>query len=432
MRLTTADLTELPLAAQWVDIHGNTIARTPEWAGGGIDTVQFRCGAMQMVVETDARDETVAALSQRVLQELDLLVDGPDGHMHLHRNALRAALRLVMGMPDFTERSADEVLAMLRTSAREENVDIAIGRGGNRVVRGGDTLAIALKQLATNAAKHDSAAAMTANAGDDGIFRIQWDGQRSTSAVRTSRHPDQRERWGLGLVRLAADALGASVLPVRHLADGRSEAALEILADASRLTLPLAALSDGGQIERATRAWDEETGTSPGRTAPLQMVKLLEAARSQPGKVVSDGAYVARRGLRSTWVAVRPRGHRDQARDLIAGVAHERALVGEGQNATRLVGSTAALSFAIGWPVDMWVRNAAEEQLSGACTAFGVDIPPIHGDSPVLPPPALMAFLAAEGCGGEFAELDGVCVFRPRNESRVLADLTRGGVLSVA
>jgi hypothetical protein len=432
MRLTTGELTELPLAAQWLDAHGNVIARTPEWAGGGIDTAQFRCGALQMIVATAARDETVAVLSGRVLEEVDALVDGRDGALQLHRRALRAALQLVMGTPDLTERSAGEVLGMLRASAREDNVEIAVELGGPRLVRGGDTLAIALKQLASNAAKHDGAAAMTARAGDDGVFRIQWNGSRSTSLVHTSRHPDQRERWGLGLVRLAADALGASVLPVRHRPDGRSEAAIQVLTDAPQLTLPLAAIHDDGRVDRATRAWDEETGAPPGRSLSAPLAQLAAAARRAPGAVVSDGAYVARRGLRCTWIAVRPRSHRDQARDLIAGIAHEKALVGDGQDGTRLVGSTAALSLALGCPTEMWVRAAAEEQLPAACSAFGVGLPSIEGTAPSLPPPALMAFLTAEGAGGEFVDVDGAWVFRPRTTTAVLADLTREGVLSVA
>src|ERR1035437_5901304 len=67
------------------------------------------------------------------------------------------------------------------------------------------------------------------------------------------------------------------------------------------------------------------------------------------------------RGLRCSWIAVRPRSHRDQARDLIAGIAHEKALVGDGQDGTRLVGSTAALNLALGCPMEMWVRAAVKK-----------------------------------------------------------------------
>jgi hypothetical protein len=81
---------------------------------------------------------------------------------------------------------------------------------------------------------------------------------------------------------------------------------------------------------------------------------------------------------------------------------------------------------------DVWVRAAAEEQLPAACSAFGVRLPSIEGTAPSLPPPALMAFLTAEGAGGEFVDVDGNWVFRPRSATGMLADLTREGAVPLA
>jgi hypothetical protein len=43
-----------------------------------------------------------------------------------------------------------------------------------------------------------------------------------------------------------------------------------------------------------------------------------------------------------------------------------------------------------------------------------------------------MAFLTAEGSGGEFVDVDGIWVFRPRTTTAVLADLTREGAVPLA
>ena len=401
MRLTTDELPELPLSACWVRDDGLEIAHTPEWSGGGADTVQYRSGAMRLVVETREHQPQVAALSRMVLHELDVLVEETSSHLADVRRALCASLRLVMGAPDSAIRPVADVLTTAAAAAREENVDIAlVAPTTTTAVAGGDTVALVLKQLATNARKHDDARDLRLSADERGAFRLQWRGSGTRAAIETSRHPDQRERWGLGLVRLAADALGASVIPARHLDGGDAEAVFTPSAADGRLTLPLAALSEAGVVERATRAWDEETGITPGAHLQADLEALRRRAHEHPGKCVAEGPFTARASMRRTWIALAPASTRDHARDLIAGIAHERALVGESADALRLTGAAEALAVLLGAPIEMWIRQEFDAALSRACRSFGVDNLTVSGSSTVAPPASLVAFLASLGDGG--------------------------------
>jgi len=102
-------------------------------------------------------------LSQRVLEELDAVAaDAPDEFV-LVRRSLRAALNLVMGRPDTTARPIGEIVESVIATAAEENVEVASGVvvTPEEPVAGGDTVALVLKQLATNACKHDDARDIT-------------------------------------------------------------------------------------------------------------------------------------------------------------------------------------------------------------------------------------------------------------------------------
>src|ERR1019366_9115174 len=80
-------------------------------------------------------------------------------------------------------------------------------------------------------------------------------------AVNAARHRRDRQRWGLGFCRIAADTLGGAIYPPADRGDGTVGATLELgLQD---LTLPLAAIR-GHRVVKATRTWDEETGCLPG------------------------------------------------------------------------------------------------------------------------------------------------------------------------
>ncbi len=431
MRITSDELADLPLAATWCRDDGSTVAATPEWTGAGVDTVQYRFGALRLIVATDGHSAEVAALCARILDELDTTTRSAPEDAELVRRSLRAGLHLVMGRSDLTERSAAEVLAGVRAAAGEENVEVVVGSAVSSTVRGGDTVALALKQLATNARKHDAATDLTVEESGPGAFRVRWHGAGTSGSVRTSRHPDHRARWGLGLVRLAADALGATVVPVRHTEDGYSEASFTLLSGAARFTLPLAAVDERGRIERATRAWDEETGLLPGQSVTGELAELIARAARDGRGIVSSKGFAARRTTATTWVAVAPRSTRDQARDLIAGVAHENALLGSGAQTTRVEGCVQALGLVLTATTEMWLRAVFDEQLAAACAAFDAPLPTVHGESREMPPAPMVAFLAGEGCGGEWTHGEGGWAFRPARWSPLLSRLATGSVVKV-
>lgn len=426
VRLTTDELTELPLAAAWYREDGSTAGTTPEWSGAGVDTAQYRFGSLRLVVATDAHNPQVAALSARVLDELDVSARTAPGDAELVRRCLRAALHLVMGQPDFTVRSADDVLAGLRESAAEENLEVNVGTAMSTSVCGGDTVALVLKQLASNARKHAAAEDLIVDEPAAGTFRLRWRGDTTQGTVRTSRHPDNRARWGLALVRLAADALGASVIPVHHQQDGTSEATFALLPGSARFTLPLAAIDQRGHVERATRAWDEETGLTPGHVITDELAQLVRDAMSDGGEVISRAGFRARRRPSGAWLALTPRSARDLARDLVAGVTHEAALLGRGDATVRVEGCVQALTVALGSPTEMWLRPAFDEQLPAACAAFDAPLPTVCGDGREIPPAPLVAFLAGEGRGGELALVGLDWVYRPVEWSPLLAHVASG------
>jgi hypothetical protein len=429
VRLTTDELRELPLSAKWCREDGSDIASTPEWVSGGAGSTQFRFGSLRLIVAEPEQQPGVAALSARVLEELDRCAASAPPDLRAVRNLLRAGLRLVTGVPDLTERRTSVVMEAVRAAAREENVDLRTREPVSGRVRGGDTVALAVKQLATNARRHDQAEDMRLEERTAGDFRVSWRGTRTPGPVDTSRHPDQRRSWGLGLARLAADALGAALLPVRHRDDGRSESAFALLSG-GRFTLPLAAVDAQDRVVRATRAWDEETALSPGHALTAELSSLADEARRVGAAFVHRGAFAARRGAVLTWIVLTPRGTREQARDLVAGVVHERALAGDGADAVRLEGCAQALGLALGAPTKPWLSDAVAEELPAACSAFDAPMPLIEDAGGPIPPAPLLAFLSAQGRGGQLQACEGGWTFRPLTSTALLAALgVRGTVV---
>ncbi|GAC1345344.1 MAG: hypothetical protein NVSMB29_19530 [Candidatus Dormibacteria bacterium] len=131
----------------------------------------------------------------------------------------------------------------------------------------------------------------------------------------------------MGVGGIVADALGGALYPAHAEGDGVMVASLELGLD--RLALPLAAVRDG-RIHKATRAWDEETGCEPGTvvSSDSRLSDIIAAARSANGRLaVVDGWWA--RSLREgslVWLAVPPDDILDRARDVLAGIVHERVL----------------------------------------------------------------------------------------------------------
>jgi hypothetical protein len=433
MRLTQAEVEELPLPAALVDSSGNQIGRTPEWRCGGIGTVQYRLGPYQLFVETEASRPAVALLSARLLDEMDAAVAGATGHTHTRRSLLRAGLRLVAGQPDMTPGTTDDVIAALSTVSDDINITVEVDEHISSPVAGAATVALALKQIATNAWKHDGASELRCSVGTGPTFRLTWSGSGDGGIVETSRHPELRTRWGLAMVRMAADALGASVLPVRRRGDGLTEGVFAIERGAHGFSLPVAAIADDGHtVLRATRAWDEETSVTPGRTVNGNLHDLAIRAMEAGGKVVATDPYNARRGRVCTWIAQRPRAVMEQALDLVTGLSHERSLSGNDDHTLRLRGCASALALAAGLGVDLVRRDDFDAELAGACSAYGAKIPQIESTCRVIPPAPLAAFLSHHACGGVLSQVGGSWIFLPTSRnSAVINSLTTGGAVAL-
>ena len=195
--------------------------------------------------------------------------------------------------------------------------------GAVRPVLAPEVAALVLVQLAVNAERHDAAEHVRLEV-DKTTFRVVWRRAGDDVRVKTARRHAERERWGLGFARIAADAIGGTVYPPRALGNGEVAAILEV--GVRRLALPLAAVRDG-QICRATSSWDEETSLGPGATASgrTRLGILCAAADDEPGRIVGDD-WTARAGARETWVAVPPDDSGVRARDVVTGLIHERAL----------------------------------------------------------------------------------------------------------
>lgn len=435
MRLTQAEVAELPLPAALVDSCGNQRSHTPEWRGGGIGTVQYRLGPYQLLVETQTPPPAVTLLSAHLLDEMDTAVAAATGRARTGRSLLRAGLRLVAGRPDMTPGTTDDVIAALCTVTDDIDIVVEVGEHTRSPLVGAATVALALKQLATNAWKHDGASELRCSVSNGPIFTLIWSGSGDGGVVETSRHPELRTGWGLAMVRMAADALGASVLPVRRRGDGFSEGIFAVEHGPRGLSLPLAAVAaDAHTVLRATRAWDEETSITPGRALNGSLDDLAIRAMEAGGDVVASDPYTARRGRAYTWIAQRPRAAMEHALDLVMGLSHERSLGGDDDQMLRLRGCADALMLAAGLGVELAPRANFAEQIARGCAAFGAQIPRVQGDDDEAPSAPLVAFLSHCAHGGLLAAAGGGSwSFLPASlRSDVLSALAVAGVVPLA
>jgi hypothetical protein len=126
------------------------------------------------------------------------------------------------------------------------------------------------------------------------------------------------------------------------------------------------------------------------------MAELLSAAARLPGRIAYRDLYRARLLGDQAWLVLAPESGASRARDLVKGLAHERALWGAPEPlATRLHGLAGLLSVALGehWPSvppSVWATSAPT-----AARALGVPLP-TSLDVLVLPEPRLLAVLLSE------------------------------------
>jgi hypothetical protein len=261
-------------------------------------------------------------------------------------------------------------------------------------------VALALKQLATNAQRHGSATALTLHVDDGPTFRLRWRGVPPAQPIATSRHPGRRARWGTGFTRLAADAVGAAIYDPVAVDGDTLEVTFAIQPGDRQLRLPLALVDESDVVVRATRSWDEETHALPGQRLndPATILAVRRAA-AYPGHTAAAGPFAARTSPPGTWIALMPADVRAQALDLVAGIAHEHDLLRVPEpHRSEALGLAAVIRSALGQTPEPWDPHAVVGPFRTAALALGVapDALVIPSNAPCAPDPLLAAFLLAE------------------------------------
>lgn len=395
MRLSATDVAALPLPVALADRDGTILAHSPEWSGGGPGTVAYRLPVASLFVAGEDQDGDIATLMAELVGEITRAALAGEGARRLRLGVLASSLALVGGMATLSAGTTEDVLehlnAVLATVSRHP-VDVVAHRPG--AVPDAAILALALRQLVVNARRHDDATRVALTIGPGPTFTMTWAGGEDGDMVTAARHPSDRGRWGLGFVRLACDALGAVYLAPAPPDDGRVTAVLAFDAG-PRLRLPLARARDG-VIDRASPAWDEETHSPPGTALPQRWHAAVAAAAARPGSIARDGSARARLTGSSTWIAIVPSGTRDQARDLIRGLEHERELLTVADPfATRINGLAGVISLLLGDPPRLVTPHAFDTGYPKACAALAV-LP--LGEAfvgPRAPDPSVVAVLSA-------------------------------------
>jgi hypothetical protein len=401
VNLTIAEIAELPLAAALLDSTGEVVARTPEWDGPGPGAVAYPVRNMRLVVRTRPASALCDAVLSRLLDAIDAAIEGLD-ETHARRvRILASSLRLVAGREAGGWGTTDDVIDLARAGiTARTGLTVDVTTGAVRPVLAPEVAALVLVQLSVNAERHDAAEHVRVEV-DKTTFRVVWRRAGDDVRVKTARRHAERERWGLGFARIAADAIGGTVYPPRALGNGEVAAILEM--GVRRLALPLAAVRDG-QVSRATASWDEETSLAPGATAGggTRLGILCSAAYDEPGRIVGDD-WTARAGARETWVAVPPDDSAVRARDVVTGLIHERALADRLEEPARSTIGALGLLLAtlLGEPmprvpIATWTRRMAE-----LGPLFGIAAPIPHFDGVGAIDPRVVALLAVSAHGFE-------------------------------
>jgi len=397
MNLTMSEIRELPLPAALIDRDGELIASTPEWRASGPGTVLFALRGTMLAVASEAPDPGAASLVDRLLNAIDEAGAGLDGTRRQRIATLTTSLRLVSGRRVTTSGSSHDVieLAVAGIKART-GLEVRIDGRPSFPVQAPEVAALVLVQLAANAERHARASSVTLLQ-DEQSFHVAWPGEAGRVTLSTARRHQDRQRWGLGFCRIAADTLGGAVYSPVDRGDGTVVATLELgLRD---LTLPLAAIRYK-RVLKATRTWDEETGCLPSATVEpgTRLSACVEAARAAPGAAVRRDGWTARLARERTWVAIPPDGVLDRARDVLDGIAHERALwegIAPAQQA-RVVALTLLLGARLSEPLPRVPAGVWNRRMPGLAAAFGLrmEVPRMNALGAV--DPRVAAYLAAE------------------------------------
>jgi hypothetical protein len=424
LRLDPVEVPCLPLPAAMLDGSGQPVAQTPEWRGAGPGSLRFHAGEAQLVVgPTEQAPGGQEALMARLLRELAAAVEAMRGEQALRAAVLASGLELVAGgSPDPSRGGGDtaQVLDYARAAIPARTADVrleVLGEPAPRPVPAPAQVALALVQLAVNAATHDGARAITLRVDLGPTFWVEWPSSR-TAPMEAGGHPHQRrrERWGLGYVRIVADALGATALPPAPSGPGRVGACFSL--GGRRLTLPLAVYS-GWHAVRSTQTWDQELAGDRERVerAWQAITATLEEARQRPGRVARHDLYAARHLPAGTWISLLPEGGPDRARDVLWGLDHERALWSAPEpHATVAHALITLLTWSLGSPPTVVAPDAFRRDFPRACEALGIP-PPFLPPLLACPDPGVTAFLLRE-LGGSLSADGGAVTVRPAPAGR--------------
>ncbi len=405
MNLTLGELAELPLAAALFDGE-EIVARTPEWRDAAPGAVGYRVRRNRLVVSTDEAHPMCAPVLDRLLDEIDATSGTLPRRQALRVTMLAASLRIVAGRSVSGAGTSSDVLEHACAGvASRTALRVSIDERDHFAVQAPAVAALVLVQFATNAERHDHAESVVLSSVGRS-FILAWQASPGAPGVTTARRRSERQRWGLGFARVAADSIGAVVYPPVHDGEGSLCAALDM--GVNHLALPVALLRDG-RVFKATRAWDEETSLLPGAAVAAggHAARCVAAAAEASGSIAGVDGWTARSGRDGVWVAIPPDAAVDRARDVLDGMLHERALWEGMPEAprSRIAALAAILATMLGADLDRvpgptW--NVRAQEVAAAC---GLTTPVPHFSGLGAVDPRVALFLAAE-CGGAL-EVDG-------------------------
>ena len=419
MNFTLRELAELPLPCALFDRSQAIVAQAPEWHGGGPGTVAYPVRTTRLLVATAAVPATCHAVLERLLQTIDAASDADAAQSATVLRMLAASLRMLAGRRVESTGTTRDVVAFARAGIRARTaLTVTGGDGPDFVVKAPEVAALALVQLAVNAERHAGATAVSIETAHN-LFHVAWRGDAAGLRLVTSRRHGDRSRWGMGFARIAADTLGGSLAGPHAHGHGVVAASLEL--GLGRLALPLAALR-GREVWRATRTWDEETGLPPGSEVRpgTRLARIRSAALRVPGSIATRDGWCARTGRELVWVAIPPDDVTGRARDVLAGLVHERALtetVAEPAR-SRLTALALLLHAALGQPVPRLPARAWRQRYLEVRDAVGGALPAPEFDGIGAIDPGIVAMLAAESGDGIDVEDDAMWLrIRPERRS---------------
>jgi len=396
VNLTLAEVADLPAAAALLDSDGAVLAATPEWSGAGTASATYRVRSRRLVVAAPQQaagcDRLVDALLD-ALREASLQAGGVTA---LQVRMLETSLRALVGRVADTEGGSDRAVHYASAGiAARTGLAVRIEDHAAWTLRAPEMAALALVQLAVNAEAHAGARDVVLGQSTR-AFHVRWRSARATGTVTTSRSRSERQRWGLAFARIAADALGGALYP---LVRGDASCVSTLDLGVNHFALPLAAVRRG-VVVKATRAWDEETGLVPGtRIADHERTAVcVDLAHRAAGSVAEHRGWRARDADDTVWLVVPPDGLRDRVRDLVDGLAHERALwesLGEPQR-SRVAALAALLGGAVGTPLPRAPALAWTRRMRELAPAFQLRMPVPDCPARGALDPQVTALLAAE------------------------------------